>query len=53
MLTGDNQLTADAVASDAGILAVHAELLPGEKVEVIQGLQSKGPAGCHDWRWYQ
>ncbi|MDA0684955.1 MAG: heavy metal translocating P-type ATPase [Bacteroidetes bacterium] len=42
MLTGDNQLTADAVASDAGILAVHAELLPGEKVEVIQGLQSKG-----------
>ena len=42
MLTGDNQLTADAVASDAGILAVHAELLPGEKVEEIQGLQSKG-----------
>ena len=36
MLTGDNKLTAEHVAKEAGIDAVYAELLPGDKVEKIE-----------------
>lgn len=38
MLTGDNKTTAEHVAKEAGIDTVYAELLPGDKVEKIEGL---------------
>lgn len=42
MLTGDNQATAQAIASEAGIERVLAEVLPGEKAAQIQKLQAEG-----------
>jgi len=42
MLTGDQRLTAEAVALKAGISRVAAEILPGEKAEVIKRLQAEG-----------
>jgi len=42
MLTGDNRVTADAIASQAGISDVHAGLLPEQKLEHIQSLQADG-----------
>ena len=42
MLTGDGKNVADAVARDIGIHEVHAELLPREKVTVIERLQQAG-----------
>ncbi len=42
MLTGDNQKTAQAIARQIGIEEVIAEVLPGEKVEVIKRLQQNG-----------
>jgi Cu+-exporting ATPase len=42
LLTGDNETTARAVASDVGIDEVIAEVLPGEKADVIRRLQAQG-----------
>ena len=42
MCTGDNQATARAVAAELGISEVHSEVLPEEKLEVVQSLQDKG-----------
>lgn len=42
MLTGDNQKTADVVAAKLNIDQVHAEVLPGQKAEVVKQLQAKG-----------
>jgi heavy metal translocating P-type ATPase len=42
MLSGDTEATAAAVARELGIDTVHAGLLPGDKVEVLRGLQSGG-----------
>ena len=42
LLTGDNEPTARAVASDVGIDAVIAEVLPGEKADVVERLQGEG-----------
>ncbi|HEY0969884.1 MAG TPA: cation-translocating P-type ATPase, partial [Gemmatimonadales bacterium] len=42
MLTGDSRPVAAAVARDVGIDEVHAELLPHEKVGVIERLQREG-----------
>ncbi|GAA4469798.1 heavy metal translocating P-type ATPase [Novipirellula rosea] len=41
MLTGDNQGTAKAIAQEAGIDEVHAELLPEDKVTAIERLVEK------------
>jgi Cu+-exporting ATPase len=42
LLTGDNEATARAVASDTGIDEVIAEVLPGEKADVVARLQADG-----------
>jgi len=42
MLTGDSRSVAEAVARDIGIDEIHAELLPEDKVRVIERLQSEG-----------
>jgi P-type Cu+ transporter len=42
LLTGDNQVTADAVAAEAGIGVVIAGAMPDAKVAVITGLQAQG-----------
>lgn len=42
MLTGDNQLTANAIAKQLGIDLVIAEVLPSDKAKVIQDLQKQG-----------
>ncbi|MBV6763049.1 heavy metal translocating P-type ATPase [Rhodococcus opacus] len=38
MLTGDNRRTAHALAAEAGITAVHAELLPEDKAALLPSL---------------
>jgi P-type Cu+ transporter len=42
MLTGDTRLAAQAVAQKLGIERVEAEVLPGEKSEIIKRLQAQG-----------
>jgi Cu+-exporting ATPase len=42
LLTGDNEAVAREVAAEVGIERVIAEVLPGDKVEVITRLQSEG-----------
>ena len=42
MLTGDNQVTAHAVARRLGIDRVEAEVLPDHKAEVVQRLREEG-----------
>jgi Cu+-exporting ATPase len=42
LLSGDNASTARAVAAEVGIVEVIAEVLPGEKADVIRRLQGEG-----------
>ncbi|NLG71435.1 MAG: cation-translocating P-type ATPase [Chloroflexi bacterium] len=42
MLTGDDELTARAIAAEAGIEEVRASLLPEEKLDAIRELQRSG-----------
>ncbi len=42
MLTGDNEATAKAIADQAGIERVIADVLPGDKAGVIQSLRDAG-----------
>ncbi|MDZ5619977.1 heavy metal translocating P-type ATPase [Nocardioides sp. HM23] len=42
LLTGDNERTARAVASEVGIADVRAGVLPADKVAFVRGLQERG-----------
>lgn len=42
MLTGDNRITAEAVARSLGIDRVEAEVLPDHKADVVRRLQAEG-----------
>ncbi|MFW7998978.1 heavy metal translocating P-type ATPase [Lactiplantibacillus plantarum] len=42
MLTGDNELTVQAVANELNLDEVHANLLPEEKVEYVKKLKAAG-----------
>jgi Cu+-exporting ATPase len=42
MLSGDNRTTAEAVARELAIDEVHAEVLPGQKGDVVKRLQAEG-----------
>ena len=42
MITGDSHATADAVAKKLGIKRVVAEVLPGQKAEIVKQLQAEG-----------
>ncbi|WP_202708660.1 HAD-IC family P-type ATPase [Sporosalibacterium faouarense] len=46
LLTGDNQITANAIASKAGINEVYAEQLPEDKVRVVEYYISKNKTVC-------
>ena len=41
MLTGDNQGTAEAVAGRSGISRIHAELLPEDKLRIVQEMVAR------------
>ena len=43
MLTGDNLITATALANAAGITEVHADLRPEDKAEIIRTLKAREP----------
>jgi len=44
MLTGDGAKVADSIAKEAGVDEVHAELLPAQKVEIVEDiLKRKNP----------
>lgn len=42
MCTGDNRITAGAVAAELGISEVHSEVLPADKLQVVKRLQEQG-----------
>ncbi len=42
LLTGDNRRTAARIARELGLDEVHAEVLPGEKADLIRELQERG-----------
>ena len=45
MLTGDNETIGKAVAEELGLDACYAQLLPGEKVEILEKLDSEKRPG--------
>lgn len=42
MVTGDNPITAQAIAAEAGITEIRAQILPAQKAEVVKALQEQG-----------
>ena len=53
MLTGDNRVTAEAVARQLEIDEVRADVLPAEKRTVVQELQQAGRRRRDGGRWGQ
>ena len=53
MITGDNPLTAAAIAAEAGVDDFLAQATPEAKLKLIRELQAGGPAGRHDGRWHE
>ena len=46
MLTGDNRCEAEKIAKRLGMDAFHAELLPEDKVRIVEEIQSAAPRGA-------
>ena len=42
MVSGDNKRAAKAIAEEVGIEEIHAEVLPDEKLKIVQEYQNKG-----------
>jgi len=42
MLTGDDQITANAISSKVGISDVHSQLMPEQKLEIVRNFQHEG-----------
>ena len=42
LISGDNQRTADRIATQLGIKEVYAEVSPAQKVEIVKRLQAEG-----------
>ena len=42
MITGDNEITAKAVADELGITDVYASVLPSDKAQIVKGLSKYG-----------
>lgn len=42
MLTGDRQETAQAIANEVGVNHVESQLLPADKVKIVEALQTEG-----------
>jgi Cd2+/Zn2+-exporting ATPase len=42
LVSGDNRATAERIAAELGIPEVHSEMLPEQKVQIVEKLQSQG-----------
>jgi K+-transporting ATPase ATPase B chain len=53
MITGDNRVTAAAIAAEAGVDDFLAEATPGNETEADPGTSAAGSTGGHDRGWHQ